>query len=271
MPLRRYADILNETHRRLNRRRYVHPDPLWFLYDYADGGDREVVALIASSLAYGRVEQILKSVAAVLKPMGSSPCEWLIQTQPRNLRRRFAGFRHRFATDEHLCALLIGARKMIRKHGSLGACFAEAMSDDDETVLPAMTAFTRQLSSYSSDGCGHLLPDPARGSACKRLNLMLRWLVRSDEVDPGGWNSDWTAKLIVPLDTHMHKIAFALGATRRKSADMTTAKEITSAFRKVASDDPVRYDFALTRLGIRRELDLAGFLDRCRQSRTKVC
>ena len=254
MPLRRHAGMLEELYCRLNRRRYVHPDPLEFLYDYDDPSDREVVALVASSLAYGRVAQILKSVRCVLQRMGSQPFRFLRDASATSLRRDFAGFRHRFNTGEELAALLLGAKGVIERCGSLRGCFTAAMNGDDETVLPALSVFVKEL---AVGRCGHLLPDPARRSACKRLNLFLRWMVRSDAVDPGGWEAVSAAKLIVPLDTHMHRTALALGATRRKAADMRTALEITDAFRRIVPDDPVRYDFALTRLGIREEMDFS--------------
>jgi len=107
----------------------------------------------------------------------------------------------------------------------------------------------------------YLLPDPRLGSACKRLNLYLRWMVRRDAVDPGGWNVP-PAKLVVPLDTHMHALGRALGLTDRRSADLRTALEITAAFRAIAPDDPVRYDFALTRLGMRGGERREAFLKR---------
>lgn len=260
MPLRKHADMLASLHDRLNWRRYVHPDPLEFLYCCEDPADREIVALVASSLAYGRVAQILKSVSAVLGRIGPDPARALADSSPARLRKAMSGFRHRFSTGEQVAAMLAGARRVIRRHGSLGACFAAGASPDDETVLPALQAFVGEVS--KAGDCGHLLPDPSRKSACKRLNLMLRWMVRRDRVDPGGWDGAAAAGLIVPLDTHMHRIGLGLGATRRKSADMRTAMEITAAFRKILPDDPVRYDFALTRLGIRGEMDLPAFLAR---------
>jgi len=254
--------MLASLHDRLNRRRYVHPDPLEFLYCCEDPADREIVALIASSLAYGRVRQILKSVSDVMGRIGPDPARALADSSPARLRRVMSGFRHRFSTGEHVAALLVGAKRVIRRHGSLGACFAAGASPGDETVLPALRAFVGQVGTAAGGGCGHLLPDPSRKSACKRLNLMLRWLVRRDRVDPGGWEGVSAAGLVVPLDTHMHRIGLGLGATRRKSADIRTALEITAAFRVIVPDDPVRYDFALTRLGIRGEMDLPAFLAR---------
>lgn len=103
---------------------------------------------------------------------------------------------------------------------------------------------------------GHLLADPGKSSACKRSHLFLRWMVRKDRVDPGGWDSVSPACLVVPIDTHMYRIGSVLGFTRRKSADKMCALEITRGFRRLAPNDPVRYDFALTRFGIRQQFDM---------------
>jgi len=84
------------------------------------------------------------------------------------------------------------------------------------------------------------------------LNLYLRWMVRRDNVDPGGWIGVSSSKLIIPLDTHMYRISLKLGFTERKQADIRTAMEITSALKKFDRDDPVKYDFALTRLGMNK-------------------
>jgi uncharacterized protein (TIGR02757 family) len=178
------------------------------------------------------------------------------------LREAFGGFRHRFATGEQLAALLLGAKRLVERHGSLHACFAAHLADGAETVAPALAAFADELRAAAGGLDAHLLPCPSRGSACKRLNLFLRWMVRRDAVDPGGWGGVSPAQLIVPLDVHMHRICRTLGLTARRQADGRAAEEITRAFRRFASDDPVRYDFALTRLGIRGDSDLDGFLRR---------
>ena len=255
----------DELHSRYNRRAYVHPDPLEFLYGYEGACDREVVGLVASSLAYGKVAQRLKSVSAVLERM-PSPSAFLRSASRESLSRVFADFRHRFASGEDLSAMLYGAKCVMERHGSLHACFARNLRDDDDTVLPALSAFVDELTAAADGQARHLLPSPGRGSACKRLNLFLRWMVREDDVDPGGWRDVPASKLIVPLDTHMHRICLALGLTRRKQADMRTATEITAAFRTIVPEDPVRYDFALTRLGIRDDTHLDSFLERCNVS-----
>jgi uncharacterized protein (TIGR02757 family) len=100
------------------------------------------------------------------------------------------------------------------------------------------------------------MADPEKGSACKRIMLFLRWMIRNDEVDPGGWDKISPELLIVPLDTHMHTIGKILGFTERRNADMKTALEITRGFKKISARDPVKYDFCLTRFGIRREMQM---------------
>jgi len=121
--LRLTKDALDGLYARLNRREFVHPDPLEVLYGYEDPLDREVVGLVAASLAYGRVRSILNSVHYVLARM-PSPRRFITESAPGEIGAAFAGFKHRFATGEQLAALLIGAGRLIKEHGSLNAAFA---------------------------------------------------------------------------------------------------------------------------------------------------
>jgi uncharacterized protein (TIGR02757 family) len=252
-------DDLESLYRKYNRREFIHPDPLEFVYCYEDPADREIVAFIASSLAYGRVSQILRSVACVLAPMVPSPSVFVTESSLETIQKTLCDFKHRFATGSHLASLLLGVKQVLKRYGSLHACFMAGINDDD-TVLPALARFTTEVTACADGRVGHLVPSPEQGSACKRLNLFLRWMVRSDEVDPGGWESLSPSKLVVPVDTHMHRICLALGLTRRKQANIRTAVEITHAFRQMTPEDPVRYDFSLTRLGMRGDEELAAFL-----------
>ena len=248
---------LERLYERYNRRQWVHPDPLEFLYEYSGQGDREVMGVIASSLAYGRVCQILKSVDKVRERMGPSPHRFVMEATSSSLRTTFRHFKHRFTSGEELAMLLEGLGHVISRYGSLYNCFLSGFSEEHRDILPALSALVRALSLRFRGRCNSLLPSPEKGSACKRLNLFMRWMVRRDRVDPGGWYDISPEKLIVPLDTHMHRIGLSLGLTRRKNADMRTALEITRAFRSIAPEDPVRYDFALTRFGIRSDLHRA--------------
>lgn len=245
-----------------NHRDFVHPDPLEFLYHYPVLQDREIVALVASSLAYGRVEQILKSVSLVLDRVGPSPFHFLMTSSPESLLSGFSGFKHRFTAGNELAWMLWGARCAIEKYGSLLECFLAGWNDKESTVLPGLAAFVKAFPVKIAGCWSGFLPSPARGSACKRLNLFMRWMVRHDAVDPGGWGQIPPSKLIVPLDVHMHGISLHLGLTNRKTADLRTAVEVTQAFQKIVPEDPVRYDFALTRLGIRKGMPLPPGLRR---------
>ena len=248
---------LNKLYEQYNRREYIHPDPLEFLYNYEHLRDREIAGLIASSLAYGKVAQILKSVSRVLEIMGESPFNYLCSTSESEILLHFQSFVHRFAKGKHLSALLIGIKHVIAGYGSIYNCFIDGYDSFDETIVPALTVFSKKIIAVS-DGCspGHLMPCPDKGSACKRLNLYLRWMIRKDDVDPGGWQGISASKLIVPLDTHMFRISGKMGLTARRQANLKTAIEITEGFKQWSPADPVRYDFALTRFGIRN--DLAG-------------
>lgn len=247
--------ILEKVYTLYNKREYVHPDPLEFLFAYENIRDREIAAIIASSLAYGRVAQILKSVYAVLSPMNGRPADFLLSHTKREIGKIYSGFKHRFTTDIELSDFLCGIKSVIAEYGSLESCMFEEAKAEQETLAYALTAFTKKLNALSKSNRSSLLPDPSRKSACKRLYLFLRWLIRKDDVDPGGWNPVYASKLIVPLDTHMFHFGSFYGFTSRKSPDIETAKEITFGFKRLCPHDPVKFDFALTRFGIRNDLN----------------
>lgn len=244
--------MLDKLYHRFNRPEYISPDPLQFLANYPDLADREIAGLVASSLAFGNVKQIIRSVSTALEEMGR-PRAWLADASERAISATFRTFRHRYVTGADLGGMLCGVKRVIDRYGSLGACFAQNAGPCDDNVLPGLERFVARLRNGFA-GRNYLLPSPADGSACKRLNLYLRWMVRRDAVDPGGWDFVSPAQLIVPLDTHMHRMAKELGLTSRRAADIRTALDVTKAFRRLIPHDPVRYDFALTRLGIRSDI-----------------
>jgi uncharacterized protein (TIGR02757 family) len=244
----------------LNHRQYVHPDPLEFLYRYDDPLDREVVGIVAASLAYGRVKQILASVERALSMLGPTPSRYLSESSPSRVESALAGFKHRFTTGSELAQLLSSVGELQERHGSLGRRFAAFVGVDDETVAPALERFVSELRGDAWCGRSSVLPAPEKGSACKRLHLFLRWMVRRDEVDPGGWDDVSPSMLVVPLDTHMHRISRAFGLTDRAQANLRTALDVTNAFRRFSPCDPVKYDFSITRLGIRNDVTLETVL-----------
>ena len=261
MPLH---DSLEQLYRFYHRREYVRPDPLEAVWRYDDTADREVVGLIAAALAYGRVAQILRNLDVALHPLGPSPAAWLRETPERTLCKSCAGFRHRFTSDTDLANLYIAMQRALRNHGSLHACFARYLIPGAKDTHDALNGFVHELTELGFPRPNYLLPIPERGSACKRLHLYLRWMVRCDAVDPGGWIAVTPALLIAPLDTHMHKVALGLGLVTLKQPDLAAARELTATFRQWRPDDPLRYDFVLTRLGIRNELDIDVWISKQR-------
>ena len=253
-------DALETLYRYFTRREMVHPDPLEVAYRFQKTEDREITALIAASLAYGRVDQILKSIDLVLSKMVPTPSEFLQHISLPALRNSYSSFKHRFTAGGEIADLLFGMKRINQEYGSLHRCFLDGLAKHDSDIFQALCAFSRALTREFTRTHSTLIPKPERGSACKRMHLFLRWMVRRDSVDPGGWNGIPPSKLIVPLDTHMHTISRLLGFTNRRDASFRTAREITDAFRTVSPDDPVRYDFALTRLGIRKEIGIDTFL-----------
>ena len=236
-----------------NRRELVDPDPLMFLYAYDTPQDREVAGLVASCLAYGRVVQILKSVSLILEPMGRHPHLFLLRNKT-DLSGLYKNFKHRFTTGEQMAFLLAEVARVLRDYGTL-ECFMGECLKNDTPLLEALNRFSRRLVPERKGF--PLLTAPEEGSACKRLLLYLKWMVRKDDVDPGGWSVIVPKDLIMPTDTHIHNIALQLGLTARKQADLKTALEITRSFAQIAPEDPTRYDFVLTRFGIRSGLDVA--------------
>lgn len=248
------ASFLQSVYERFHKRELVGHDPLIFLYDQPTLADREITGLIASGLAYGRVASILDGVRKVLGRMTPTPRRYLAGSTPGKIREDFRGWRYRVTSDAEFTALLLGVKHLLEIHGSL----KPLLEGDEPTILPGLGRLVDALSDCGGADLRHLLPHPDRGSACKRLNLFLRWMVRRDQIDPGGWESLGAHRLIMPVDVHIHRVSRRLGLTRRKGANLKTAEQITARLRRICPEDPLKFDFALTRPGILglRERDL---------------
>ena len=248
---------LEELYLKYNELRYASPDPLEVVYEYNNPRDQEVVAFIAAMLAYGRVASILSSIHKVLAVLGSRPAEGLVRSRISTYERKLVGFKHRWTGEDDMVALLRGLRRVLQQYGSLENCFVACRQPEDENIIPAMTRWTSALG--RGEG-GNMISNPDGGSACKRLHMFMRWMVRSDNVDLGLWKDVTPAQIFVPLDTHMFSLCSAMGLTARKQADGRAMEEITRGFAKISPEDPVKYDFCLTRLGIRKGASKETFL-----------
>lgn len=265
------SELCESFYRTFNSPEYIEPDPLQFVRRYPDPGDREVSAFIASSMALGRVQSILNVVARILDAI-PRPVADLLSLSIGEIRERLDGCFYRFFRVEHLVGLLVALKRTLEEDGSLEHSFAVAAdgvaAGTDEPwrpTLDGLSGLTDDLRRRADGALENtlLLADPRRGSSCKRLFLFLRWLVRSDVVDPGGWSTVLPSQLLVPLDVHMLGVARRLGLTRRTAASMRTAIEVTDGFRRIHAGDPVRYDFCLTRPGINPRLSWDHDTVRC--------
>lgn len=250
-------ELLERLYAKYNRWEFIPPDPLQFVYKYSEAGEREVVGFVSAALAYGRVGQIEKSLTKLFGLMGKSPYAF-VRAFGKAKRRRLSGFKHRFTTGDDISDLLELLRKVLRQDGSIEKFFGRFFSNGDENIIAALSKFCDSLyAMYANEhggqvsrGLRYLLAGPAGGSACKRLNLFLRWMVRDDEVDTGLWQVIDKSKLIVPVDVHMARLCRILGFHSRKNISLAVAVEITEGFAQIESTDPVKYDFALSRIGI---------------------
>lgn len=248
----------------------IEPDPLQLVLRYSDPHDQEVAGLIAAAFAYGRADVIVRNIGALLDAMTPSPYQYLTAFEVKEARKRFATFAYRFHKTDDLVALLDRLSRIIKQHGSLGALFEKCYEANDPDIGPSLERFVNAIITVtrhpSPVTLKYLLTSPSDGSACKRMNLFLRWMVRRTSPDLGLWTFVDPAKLVVPLDTHVHRIARFLGLTRKKTANWKTARALTDKLATFDNADPIRYDFALCRLGI---LDLCS--RRRRKEQCDVC
>lgn len=250
-------DALEKLYARYNRREFIETDPLLFVYRYSERADMEIAAFLAAELAYGRVQQIQKSLTDLLARMGDSPAAF-VKNLDNKKRQKLKDFKHRFTTGDDIADLLQSLGGLLKKFESIENLFAAGCSRNDQNITKALTTFCDSiLKSYTklhnkppTKGLCYLLPRPADGSACKRLTMFLRWMVRKDDVDPGLWKSIKKSMLIVPLDVHMTRLCRILGLYNQKTVSWSTAVKITGGFAALEPADPVKYDFALSRIGI---------------------
>jgi len=233
-------------------------DPVGYVHEYRDPLDQELVALLASSIAFGNVKTIRAKLADALARLGPRPM--LTADDSLLVFSRLHGWVHRVFLGEDIARLLIGARRVQRANGSLGERFATDLRQGGSlrVALGTFTAAIRDAGGLfpssgpgARRGPGHLLPDPHGSSGSKRMLLFLRWMVRpADGVDLGLWAGVDPAVLLCPVDTHIHKLSKNLGLTRRNDLSWETAEEITRGLAQFDPHDPVKYDFSLCHLGM---------------------
>jgi uncharacterized protein (TIGR02757 family) len=235
-------------------------DPVHKVRPFTDPADREVAGFCAGALAFGRVASVLNSIDVLFGCMGPRPAQFVRTFQPENASRDMRAMVHRWIRGDDLIALLWILRQVLERSGSIEQFFLDGFKADDEDVGPALESFsTRALAldvrrAYGRKprrpGVCYFFPRPSAGSACKRLNLYLRWMSRSDEVDLGVWTRLPPSKLIVPLDTHVIRLGRCLRLTKYTSPGWRMAADITASLRTLNPRDPARFDFSLCHVGM---------------------
>ena len=235
-------------------------DPVQIVRRYPRLDDREVVAFVAAGLAFGRVASVMASIEAMCGVLGPHPAEAIRSFDPSVDRARFDPLGHRWTRGRDLAALVWILQRILHTSGSVERFFATDMDAGAPDVGPALESFSTRARAIGlkavygrvpkAPGAWYFFSRPSSGSACKRLNLFLRWMVRQDNVDPGGWTSVPARQLVVPLDTHTIRVGRCLRLTRRQSPGWPMATEITAALRALDPEDPVRFDFSLCHLSM---------------------
>jgi uncharacterized protein (TIGR02757 family) len=235
-------------------------DPIQIVRRYERVDDREVVAFIAAGLAFGRVASVMASIEGVCRVLGPHPAEFVRAFEPARDGGPLKQLGHRWTRGADFVALVWLLRRLLEDDGSLEQAFAAGVDPAAADVGPALEAFGARARAVDfrpaygrvpkKPGVHFFITRPSSGSACKRMNLFLRWMVRQDAVDLGGWTRVPARQLIVPLDTHTIRAGRCLRLTRRASPGWKMAVDITTALRKLDPHDPVRYDFSLCHLSM---------------------
>lgn len=238
----------------------ISPDPLQFLHFYKDELDIEAFGFIASIFAYGNVRQIINSLEKIKAFTKNQPYDYIMQFSNED-SKHFNGLKHRFYSDKDIANLFFVLHFTYKNYGSLKNLFLKFYNSDEANLKNSISKFSKyflQVVLNHSDkkvvsrGIKFMFPLPEKGSACKRMNLFLRWMIRKDELDFGLWNEIPTSKLLIPVDTHIAKICKQLKLTKRKNVSWKMAEEITENLKRFDPCDPVKYDFALCHIGIRK-------------------
>ncbi len=228
-------------------------DPLHLIHQLKDEKDIELFAFLASLFAYGSVKQINNTLSEILNLSEGKPYKFIKTFSSRSKLK----VKHRFYSESDVTNLMILLNKILNDFDSLKNLFAIHYSEEHFNVKHSISGFSNYfLSEYGrlfgkvTLGIKFMFPLPERGSACKRMNLFLRWMVRKDNLDFGFWNFIPTRKLVIPVDTHIAKISTQLGLTSRKVVSWKMAEEITENLKIFDKDDPVRFDYALCHFGM---------------------
>ncbi|MCK9279828.1 MAG: TIGR02757 family protein [Melioribacteraceae bacterium] len=234
------------------------PDPLQFPHRYTHIYDREISAFISSIYAYGNLKQIIIVLEKIHSIFGDSPYSYILESSSKKITKDFSVVKHRFFDGQDSVDLVLAIKNIFESYGSLKNLFLLYYFPDATTLKDSIHFFSLSLKNMFPKNSGKrrsiefMFPDPYKGSACKRMNLFLRWMVRSDDLDFGLWHEVSPSQLVIPVDTHIHKVCTQLKLTNQKIANWKMAEEITNNLKKYDKNDSVKYDFAICHIGMRK-------------------
>lgn len=232
---------------------FIDNDPIQIPHQYQHPPDIEISAFWTAMLAWGQRITIINKSKELFALMGDSPHDFILNHAEKD-RKRFLDFKHRTFQPTDTLYFLEFLQQHYRQHDSLETAFSQFLSTDSEDIGPALEGFHELFFSLpdSPSRTRKHVATPVRKSTCKRLNMFLRWMVRSDAqgVDFGIWKNIKPAQLMIPLDVHVERIARKFGLIKRKQRDWKTVVELTRFLKTLDPDDPAKYDFALFGYGI---------------------
>ncbi len=250
MPEQYIKEFLEEKADRYNTPSFIESDPVFVPHQFSLKEDMEISGLLAATIAWGNRKIILKNAIRLVKLMGDSPFDFVMNHSEQQLER-FDGFVHRTFMPVDAKYFITALKHIYSKWGGLERLFANSCGPD--SVLPAITRFHEEFFSIPHPARARKhVSNPAKGSPAKRINMWLRWMVRNDNrgVDLGVWKSIPPSRLSCPLDLHTGNVARKLGLINQKQNNLRALNELDTSLRSMDRDDPVKYDFALFGLGI---------------------
>ncbi|MDR0323019.1 MAG: TIGR02757 family protein [Treponema sp.] len=236
---------LDRWYEKVCTRSFIEPDPVQFPRRFTKREDIEIAVFLSAAIAWGRRDLILRSAEKMFGLMGNSPFSFVKSGGYRKLKKKNI---HRTFFEDDLEYFCRGFDRCYAKYGNLEELFSSA-----ENVWEGFAVFRNEMAKANSNCYSKHISNPGtedrNGSACKRLNLALRWLVRKGPVDLGLWKSIKPCMLYIPLDVHVARTARKLKLLERRSNDKKAVIELTEKLRKFCPQDPVKYDFALFGMG----------------------
>jgi uncharacterized protein (TIGR02757 family) len=243
--------FLDEKYHQYNRTGFIETDPISIPRSFSDDKDIEISAFLSAIIAWGQRTTIIKNARRLMTLMDNSPHDFIINASAKDLSD-LKFFKHRTFNGTDLEYFIRSLQNIYRNHGGLKTVF-ESLYLQNRSIYHTICEFRNLFFSVSSPGrTGKHISNPATGSSAKRINMFLRWMVRSDNrgVDFGIWNNIDTHALQIPLDVHTGNVSRKLGLLKRKQNDWRAVEELTGVLRDFDKEDPVKYDFALFGLGV---------------------